>query len=124
MAIWGKRRRGGRGRPRRTGGDTVPLDERKIDRLRAFRIELALAIDFETVDIECRTPVRQIAAYLGNPWWKARGVELQLHKSRARQERRILIAVRDARSIGKRIDIAHRHREPERRIVLESLRCR
>ena len=51
------------------------MNERKVDRLGAIRIQ-SVAVDFEAVNVQRRTPVRQIAADLVNERGKPRWIEL------------------------------------------------
>jgi hypothetical protein len=67
--------------------------------------------------------MRQIATDLSDEGGKTGRIELQLKERRPGNVGVVLIAVREARSIGKRIGIAQRHSEPESDKVLKRL-CR
>ena len=67
--------------------------------------------------------MRQIATDLGDERRKTGRIELQLEQRRPGVVGIILVAVRDTRSLGKRIWIAQGHREPEIDKILERL-CR
>ena len=110
-------------RPRRTCRNTVRLNPGKVDRFGAVRVQVPGARHFEAVDVECRTPMRHIAAYLRNERRKPRGVELKFEERRAREEWRISIAVGNARPVGKGIRVANSEGEPEGYLVLERLGC-
>lgn len=120
MPIWRKRRGVRGGWPWRTRGNPIRLKEREVDRFGAILIH-SVAVDFKAVDVQRRAPMREIAAELGDERRKAGWIELQLHKRRACKKGRVLVAIGDARPIGKGVGVAERHGEPDRREQLESL---
>ena len=80
----------------RAGGNAIGLDEGKVGRLSAIGIELSVVHRFDTVDVQRRTPVGQVATDLGDEGGIAGGIELHLEECRPSKVRIVLVAIGDA----------------------------
>lgn len=95
--VWSEARDCRGGWTGRTRWNPILLNERKVERFRAIRIQLTTSVDFQAVNVERSTPMRQITT---SERRKSGRIELQFEERRSGKERSVLIAIRDAGTIG------------------------